>query len=146
LGDLTALGNATAVPVIIFLTQLLKKNIKFRNGSDLMALLLSLVVCSGWEIYNLTPEALQELSAGFVVKFRFVVDLIIVSFATWLAASKIYDLGHGSKKRSKKVETEKETLRTEIEHLKKNGNGDSNEKTVETPEISDKLRAILEER
>ncbi len=144
--DLTVLGNAAAVPIIIFLTQLLKKNIKFQNGSDLMALLLSLIVCSGWEVYNLTPEASQELSAGFIVKFRFVVDLIIVSFATWLAASKIYDLGHGSKKRSKKVEVEKRALRTEIEQLKKNGNGDSNEETAETPEISDKLRAILEER
>jgi len=146
LEDLTVLGNAAAVPIIIFLTQLLKKNIKFQNGSDLMALLLSLIVCSGWEVYNLTPEASQELSMGFIVKFRFGVDLIVVSFATWLAASKIYDLGHGSKKRSKKVEVEKQTLRTEIEQLKKNGNGDSNEETVETPEISDKLRAILEER
>ncbi len=144
--DLTILGNAAAVPIIIFLTQLLKKNIRFQHGSDLMALLLSLVVCSGWEIYNLTPEAIQELSAGFIVKFRFGVDLLVISFGTWLAASKIYDLGHGSKKRSKKVETEKQALRTEIEQLKKNGNGDSNEETVETPDISDKLRAILEEK
>lgn len=144
--DLTILGNAAAVPIIIFLTQLLKKNIKFQHSSDLMALLLSLVVCSGWEIYNLTPEVIDELSAGFIVKFRFAVDTLIISFGTWLAASKIYDLGHGSKKRSKKVQIEKQALKTEIEQLKKNGNGDNNEETMETSDISDKLRAILEER
>lgn len=144
--DLALLGNAAAVPVIIFLTQLLKKNIRFKHGSDLMALLLALVVCSGWELYNLTPETIEQLSAGFIVKFRFGVDLIITSFATWLAASKIYDIGHGSKKKAKEVETEKQVLRAEIEHLKKNGNGAGHEKTEETSDVSDKLRAILEEK
>ena len=143
--DLTALGNAAAVPIIIFLTQLLKKNFKFNRGSDLMALLLAIVVCSGWELYNITPEALQELSGGFIIKFRFGVDLVITSFATWLAASKIYDLGHGQKKKANRVAAERKELHDEIVKLKNgNGNGEADEETVENSEISDKLRNILE--
>ncbi len=143
--DLTVLGNAAAVPIIIFLTQLLKKNFKFNRGSDFMALLLAVVVCSGWEIYNITPETLQELSAGFIVKFRFGVDIIVTSFATWLAASKIYDLGHGHKKTHIRVEAEKKELRDEIVKLK-NGHdhGETDEETMEAAEDSDKLRSILE--
>ena len=142
---LEALGNASAVPIIIFLTQFLKKNFKFKRGSDFMALLLAVVVCSGWELYNITPETLQELSAGFIVKFRFGVDLVVTSFATWLAASKVYDLGHGQKKKHVKVEAEKKQLRDEIVKLKNgNGNGEADEETVETTEDSDKLRSILE--
>ncbi len=145
--DLTVLGNAAAVPIIIFLTQFLKKNLKFNRGSDFMALLLSVVVCSGWEIYNITPEAIQELSAGFIMKFRFGVDLIVTSFATWLAASKVYDLGHGTKKKDKRVAAEKQELRNEIVKLKNgNGNGDADEEIVENPEVVNKLRNILEER
>ncbi len=145
--DLTVLGNAAAVPIIIFLTQLLKKNFKFNRGSDFMALLLAVVVCSGWEIYNITPEALQELSTGFIMKFRFGVDLIVTSFATWLAASKVYDLGHGTKKKDKRVAAEKQELRNEIVKLKNgNGNGDADEEIVENTEVVNKLRNILEER
>ncbi len=143
--DLTVLGNAAAVPIIIFLTQLLKKNFRFKRGSDFMALLLAVVVCSGWELYNITPETLQELSAGFIVKFRFGVDLVVTSFATWFAASKVYDLGHGQKKKHLRVEAEKKELKDEIVKLK-NGNsqGEADEETVETTEDSDKLRSILE--
>lgn len=145
--DLTVLGNAAAVPIIIFLTQLLKKNLRFKRGSDALALLLALVVCSGWEVYNITPEILQELSAGFIVKFRFGVDLIITSFATWLAASKVYDLGHGQKKKAKKVAAEKQELRNEIVKLK-NGNrhGEVDEETMENSEVDNKLRDILERK
>ncbi len=143
--DLTVLGNAAAVPIIIFLTQLLKKNFKFNRGSDFMALLLAIVVCSAWELYNITPEALQEISVGFIAKFRFGIDLIITSFATWLAASKVYDLGHGTKKKAKRVAEEKQELRNEIVKLK-NGNGDADEEIVENAEVVDKLRNILEER
>lgn len=143
--DLTVLGNAAAVPIIIFLTQFLKKNFKFKRGSDFMALLLAIAVCSGWELYNITPETLQELSAGFIVKFRFGVDLVVTSFATWLAASKVYDLGHGQKKKHIRVEAEKRKLKDEIVKLKNgNNHGEVDEETVETVEDSDKLRSILE--
>ena len=145
--DLTVLGNAAAVPIIIFLTQVLKKNFNFPYKSDFLALILALVVCSGWEIYNITPETIQELSAGFLAQFRFGVDLIITSFATWLAASKVYDLGHGNKKKAKKVAAEKLVLEEEIEKLKNgNGNGDVDEGAVEKSESPDKLRDILEGR
>ena len=143
--DLSVLGNAAAVPIIILLTQLLKKNLNFKRGSDALALLLAVVVCSGWEIYNITPEEIQELSVGFIVKFRFGVDLIITSFATWLAASKVYDLGHGQKKQAKQVEAEKKELNDEIIKLKNgNGQGEADEEIMENPEIANKLREILE--
>ena len=143
--DLTLLGNAAAVPIIIFLTQFLKKKFRFKRGSDFMALLLTLIVCGGWEVYNITPEVLQELSVGFIVKFRFGVDLVITSFATWLAASKIYDLGHGEQKKAKRTAADKHELKKEIEKLK-NGNGDTDEQIVEDFEVAAKLRTILEER
>ena len=145
--DLIVLGNAAAVPIIIFLTQVLKKNFNFSYKSDFLALILALIVCSCWEIYNITPETIQELSVGLVAKFRFGVDLVITSFATWLAASKLYDLGHGNKKKAKKVAAEKHILEEEIEKLRNgNGNGDVDEETTESPENTDKLRDILEGR
>jgi hypothetical protein len=143
LEDLSLLGNAAAVPIIIFLTQVLKKNFSFPYKSDFLALVLALVVCTGWEIYNITPETLQELSTGFLAGFRFVVDTLITSFATWLAASKVYDLGHGNKKKAIKVAEEKRVLEEEIKKWK-NENGASDTKVSEKPEVSDKLREILE--
>ena len=79
------------------------------------------------------------------MKFRFGVDLIVTSFATWLAASKIYDLGHGQKKQAKRMAVEKKELRDEIVKLKNgNGQGEPDEEVVDNSEIADKLRAILE--
>jgi hypothetical protein len=147
LEDLTVLGNAAAVPIIIFLTQVLKKNFNFSYKSDFVALILALVVCVGWEIYNITPEIIQELSTGLIAQFRFGIDLVVTSFATWLAASKVYDLGHGNRKKAKRVAAEKQTLEEEIEKLKNgNGNGDIDGETAESPENTDKLRDILEGR
>lgn len=143
--DLTVLGNAAAVPVIIFLTQLLKNKFNFFRGSDVLALLLSLVVCASWKIYNITPEIMHNLSIGFIEQFRFGIDMLITSFATWLAASKIYDLGHGEKKNTRVVTLQRKQLESKIEQLKKgNLQENKNEENMEYSEISDKLRNILE--
>ena len=143
--DLSILGNAAAVPIVIFLTQLLKQNVSHKYASDLVALGLALVVCGGWEIYNIEPAVIQELSASFLAKFRFAVDLIITSFATWLAASKVYDLGHGKKKRAKKVADEKKVLEEKIVILE-NGNGHGEEDDEEDLKVPDELLDILEGR
>jgi len=142
---LEALGNAGVVPIIILLTQLIKRKIgDFRYGSDVLALLMSFILCVGWEFYYMTPEAYvlwSSLNALELFKWA-ISDVIVVGFATWLAASKIYDLGHGNKKRAKRAVEEKEILEKEIVVLQ---NGDNNEKTVEETDLSSRLREILEE-
>ena len=149
---LEALGNAGAVPVIIFLTQLIKKQIgDFKYGTDVLALLLSFVLCTGWEFYYMTAEAYTTWAALTGLElFKWGIDQVVVGFATWLAASKIYDLTHGNKKRNKKMSTQLEIHMTEKVELQeeivklKNGHGDIDEQTEEDPEVSDKLRNILE--
>lgn len=143
--DLAILGNAAAVPIVITITQMLKQNFKFKYGSDILALLVAILLCTGWELYNISPQELNIVSAGgFIGSFRFGVDLVITGFATWLASSKVYDLGYGHKKRTKKIETEKKELVVEIEKLKKNGNGGSHGQVAEDVDLSSQLREILE--
>ena len=151
LQGLEALGNAGAVPIIIFLTQLIKKKIgDFKYGSDLLALLLSFGLCTGWEFYYMSAETFAQWSAyNGLQLFHWGIDQLITGFATWLAASKVYDLAHGNKKRGKEVSvqlnrhlTEKVELQEEIVKLK-NGHGDTDEQTKEDPVVSDKLREIL---
>ena len=144
---LEALGNAAAVPVIIFLTQLVKKRIgDFKYGSDALALFLSFILCTGWFFYEMTPAeyAVWAAYSGLDL-FKWGIDQTLVGFATWLAASKIYDLSHGTKKKAQKVEAEKQELKNEIVKLKNgDGHGEDDEETVENSEIADKLRDILE--
>jgi len=155
---LEVLGNAGAVPVVIFLTQLVKSKIgDFKYGSDLLALVLSFILCFGWTFYNMTSDGYflwQQMNA--LETFRWGIDQLIVGFATWLAASKIYDLGHGNKKRTQSMTA----LEDEIVKLK-NGHSDPEEEaddeafphdTAGEPDgqdkddstVSDKLRDILE--
>jgi len=163
LETLEVLGNAGVVPVVIFFTQLCKKKFgALKHGSDFLALGLSMTLCLGWAFYYMTPESLSALvTSDALSQFRWWIDQLIVGFATWLAASKIYDLGHGDKKKEKKFLIEKEELveegiqRVGVEKLRrknleeeivklKNGHGDMNGKTEEDPIIADKLRNILE--
>jgi len=149
---LEALGNVAAVPIIIFLTQLIKKRIgDFKYGSDLLALVLSFFLCIGWTFYDMTPAAYVEWAAyNGLELFKWGIDQVLISFATWLAASKIYDLGHGNKKRTKKAASqfeaqvvEKIKLEEEIVKLK-NGHGDTDEQIEKDSVVSAKLREILE--
>jgi len=144
--DLSILGNAAAVPFVVAITQVLKKNLQwdFEHGSNLLALVVALVFCTGWEIYNLDAAALDVIAmGGFLGKFRYGVDLVITSFGTWLSASKIYDLSYGHKRRHSAIEQEKDELRGEISKLKES-QGDVDEDVDDDPEVSAKLRKILE--
>ena len=92
---LDALGNATLVPIVIFLTQLIKKKIgDFKYGSDILALMLALVLTIVSYFYTMTPEQFSIWASGSALAmFKTGIDQLIIGFATWLAASKIYDLG-----------------------------------------------------
>jgi hypothetical protein len=152
LKGLEALGNAGVIPIVIFLTQIIKKKVgSFRYGSDIIALFLSFILCTGWTFYNMSPADFQLWSEGTsLFKFKHGIDQLIIGFATWFSASKIYDLGHGNKKRGQAVSTQLEIhmsdkikLQEEIVKLK-NGGGDTDGQTQEDPIISNKLREILE--
>jgi len=142
------LGNMGVVPIVIFITQAIKKRIgDFKYGSDLMAAILSLVLCVGWEFYYMTPEAYTAWAAlnGLEI-FQWAVAMVGTGFATWLAASKIYDLGHGDKKRKARVLLEKKELEETIVVLKNgNGNGEKHEEPVEEDDLASRLRKVLEE-
>ncbi len=150
---LEILGNATMIPIVIFLTQMIKtslpKHAKYR--SDILALMFSLLLCLGSTFYIMTSIEFSAWVVGdFLMKFKWGVDQVLIGFATWLAASKVYDLGHGNKKRASQVSgqierhlVERSELQKEIVKLK-NGQGDSNEQAKTDGSQSDVLRAILE--
>lgn len=145
--DISLLGNAAAVPIIIAITQALKKNFNFNRKADVISLLVSFAVCFGWQFYHAADaDVMLMLAAPLITKIRYTIDLVVVSFATWLSASKSYDLFIGDKKWDKKMEeihTEKEDLKKQVEVLK-NGNGHT-EPVEEDPELDQRLRDILEE-
>ena len=93
---LEALGNVGVIPIVIFLTQLIKSKIgDFKYGSDVLALLLSFVLCVGWDFYYMSPETYLEWSGlnGLGIFKWIISDVVLVGFGTWLSASKLYDLG-----------------------------------------------------
>ncbi len=149
---LEALGNMGVVPIVIFLTQMVKRRIgDFKYGSDILALLLSFVLCVGWEFYYMTSETyLAWASLNGLELFKWGVSMVGKGLGTWFSASKIYDFSHGNKKRNKAVSAQLEIHMTEKVHLQeeivklKNGHGEIDEQTKENPVISDKLREILE--
>ena len=139
--ELFNLANIAAIPIVVLVTNLVKKNFQFKHKSNLLALLVSFVICSAWGIYALTPEQMELLKAGGVMAiFRFSIDLIVTSFATWFAASKGYDLMSGDKKKEKVLVEHKD----EIRQLKEKVRGEDDTST-KSSEISEKLRSILEE-
>lgn len=145
--DISLLGNAAAVPIIIAITQVLKKNFQFNRKADVISLCVSFLVCSGWEFYHAADADIMLMwAAPLIAKIRHTIDLIVVSFATWLSASKSYDLFIGDKKWNKAMEeihTEKEELKKQVEVLT-NGHG-ATEPVAENTDLDQRLRDILEE-
>lgn len=149
--ELGLIGNAAAVPVIIAVTQLLKKNFSFKYKSDVVSLVVSLILCPAWWLYS-TPEVeiIATFSASNLDIFKSSVDIFLLSIATWLSAAKSYDLFLGNRKRehAKQVMVEeKEGLQAQVDHLEEPGQQENapNE-PKEDVEITDKLLEILEGR
>lgn len=147
--DLSLLGNAAAVPIIVAITQFLKRNFNFKRKADVISLLVSFGVCLGWEFYYTPVDQLSLLwGSGFVDTGKHIIHLVLVSVATWLSASKSYDLLLGEKKRHREIGDhieEKESLRKEVEKLK-NDHGEKSELTEDILEVDSKVRDILERR
>lgn len=149
--ELELLGNAAAVPIIIAATQLLKKNFSFKYKSDVVAFVVALIICPGWWFYN-TPEVeIRATFDGSIIQVaKSMVDMLLISVATWLSATKSYDLFRGNKKREQEkqaIEAEKEELKARVVALetapKQGGVEDG---PTEDVEITDKLLEILEGR
>lgn len=150
--DLSLLGNAAAVPIIIAITQLLKKNFSFRYKADVLSFGVALIICPLWWFYN-TPEAkiIDALDDGTVKTIKFFMTQFIVAVATYMSASKSYDLFSGNKKRAeheKRILSEKEELQTKVQKLETNlgTGGKPVNGTQDSNEIGDKLLEILGER
>ena len=147
--EFALLGNAAAVPIIIGATQLLKKNFSFKYKADVVSFVVSLIICPLWWFYN-TPEAqiIDMLDDGIVATIKFGMQLVLISIATYMTASKSYDMFSGNKKRKDKHDVEKETLQEKIyvlENSLKTG-GKSEDEPEDANEIRDKLLKILGER
>ncbi|MBD3260994.1 MAG: hypothetical protein GF334_04830 [Candidatus Altiarchaeales archaeon] len=156
--ELEILGNAAAVPVIIATTQALKKNLSFRYKSEVVSFVVSLIVCPAWWLYN-TPDAeIQAVIGGsFLDIVRGGMDLFIISAATWLSATKSYDLFSGNRKRraelakdkeeiQKKHAEEKEALVQKIQELESDLKGGKENEPSNQNEVDNKLVDILEGR
>lgn len=147
--EFALLGNAAAVPIIIGTTQLLKKNFSFKYKADVVSFVVSLIICPLWWFYN-TPEAqiIDMLDDGIVATIKFGMQLVLISIATYMTASKSYDMVSGNKKRKDKHDVEKETLQEKIDVLEnslKTG-GKSEDEPEDADEIRDKILKILGER
>ncbi len=154
LEDLSLLGNVAAVPVVIAITQYLKGHLNFKRKADVIALPVSVLVCFGWEFFNLPETELAIVWGGsFVSVVKHVGELAMISVATWMSASKSYDLFVGEKKRAKvldqhvvdknelviaKVGLEKELVKM------RNGNGKPETPVSKNTDLDNKLRSILE--
>ena len=148
--ELSLLGNAAAVPFIIATTQLLKKNFSFRYKADVLSLIVAFIICPGWWFYT-TPETeiWTAFSGGFVKTTKFLIDMLLISVATWLSATKSYDLFRGNKKREterKELLDHKEELLAKIKSLEAEHGDENNEENNKDVEITDKLLEILEGR
>ncbi len=147
--EFALLGNAAAVPIIIGITQLLKKNFSFRYKSDVMSFVVSLIICPLWWFYN-TPEAqiVDMFDDGVVVTLKFIIELFLISVATYMTASKSYGMFSGNKKRTEKHTNEKEELHGRIAELEQRmeTGGEPADGSNEEIEIRDKLLKILGER
>lgn len=147
--EFTLLGNVAAVPIIIGITQLLKKNFSFRYKADVVSFFISLILCPLWWFY-ITPEVeIQDaLDDGIITTIKFGMQLILISIATWLSATKSYDLFSGQKKRQANHDAEKDELQEKINTLEINleTGGKSEDGPEDANEIRDKLLKILGER
>ena len=147
--EFALLGNAAAVPIVIGTTQLLKKNFSFRYKADVVSFVVSLIICPLWWFYN-TPEAqiIDMLDDGPVATVKFGIQLILISVATYMTASKSYDMFSGNKKRHDRHSNEKEELHGRIAELEQRAEtgGEPADESNDEIEIRDKLLEILGER
>lgn len=147
--EFALLGNVAAVPIIIGTTQFLKKNFSFKYKSDVVSFVVSLIICPLWWLYN-TPEAqvVDMFDDGVAATLKFIIELFLISVATYMTASKSYDMFSGNKKRDVKHTIEKDELHgriAELEQRVETGGEPSNESN-EAIEIRNKLLEILGER
>ena len=144
--DLSVLGNAAAIPIIIAITEFLKRNFEFKRKSEVMSLFVSFGVCLGWEIYT-TPEAelISIWTGGIIPTGQHLIHLAVISCATWLSASKSYDFLLGEKRRNAQIAShivEKENLKQQIKELR--ANQPAVEEDTPDAELDNKVREILE--
>lgn len=149
--DFSVFGNAAAVPIIIALTQFLKRNFTFRRKADIISLLVAITVCWGWEFYY-TPESDLATVWGvtLIAKLKHAMNLMLVSFATWFSASKSYDLFIGDKKKAEMLKQhlqEKDELQKQVSDMR--SGEDHEEEPTDEPNnqgasVDDLLRDILE--
>lgn len=135
--DFSILGNAALVPVVIAVTQVAKKVVPKWNP-DFVAIGVSMLLCLGFSIYNLTDTVVFSTTLS---AFRFVVDASVSGFGTAFAAAKSYDLLYGDKKLALK----QEGFETKIQELEAQVSEVPNEQDMEQNKINNKLRQILGE-
>jgi hypothetical protein len=89
--------QALVVPAVIVIVQILKPIIKPRdNYSGLIALIIAFIGTAMVSIYSMTEEAFNQIGTYSFIKL--IVECSFSAIATWLSASKIYDLVYGDKK------------------------------------------------
>lgn len=150
--DFSLLGNAAAVPIIIAITQLLKKNFSFKYRADVLSFGVALIICPLWWFYN-TPadQIVDALDDGTVMTIKFFMTQFLISAATYMSASKSYDLFSGNKKRTeheRRILAEKEELQTKVQQLEIHleSGGKPKDEPDDKNEVGDKLLEILERR
>ena len=132
--DLSILGNAALVPIVLAFTQMLKKARPVWN-SDIVAVVVSVSLCMGFNIYNLTDNIIFTTLGTF----KFIVDAGISGVGTAFAAAKSYDLLYGDKK----LAEHKEKLEEKIQTLEAKSLEVPDEETLEQIKINASLRKIL---
>jgi len=94
--------QAAVVPAVIIITQIIKPLKKISGYSGVIALLVAFVGTAMVSLYGMSEETFNGLGSYGLVKF--LIECFFTAIATWLSASKIYDLVYGDKKWDKEVE------------------------------------------
>jgi len=136
--DLSVLGNAVIVPFVIFFTQQLKKIVPNWN-SDLVAFLVSILLCVGYDIYNLPNNTLVFMA--FLPAFKFVAHSALIGVATAFTAGKTYDLTMGDKK----IAQTQNAMQNKIDELQAKHDEVQNAAALEQTNQDRKVREILGE-
>ena len=87
------LEQAAVVPLIIGITQAVKPFKRFYKLHGVIAFAIAIVGTLCISIYNLDKEAFYALGTYEIVRMG--INCLFTAAATWLSASKLYDLAKG---------------------------------------------------
>lgn len=90
------------VPLVLVITQVLKPFRKYYKFHEVIALIIALVGTAAVTLYNMDESTFKALT--LLGSIKFIIECVFTAVASWLSASKVYDLSIGKRKAEKEIE------------------------------------------